>query len=142
MAKVKGSSVLVKVNTGTAEAPVWTNVAGQTGGTLERSRETIEATTKDSATKEFMVGHKEWSIACEGLYVVGDAGYQALEAAYDAGEFMLVIFELHDGSYYEGLALPTELPIEAPADDLMSWSTTFQGSGDLIKKPAPVVGEE
>jgi TP901-1 family phage major tail protein len=44
---MRGIDILVKVNTGTAQTPTYTAVAGQRGATLNRSAETIDLTNKE-----------------------------------------------------------------------------------------------
>lgn len=131
---IKGKGVLIKVNTGTNENPVYTTVAGQKGATLNQSRETLEATTKDNDYKEFLAGYGEWSIEAEGLLQLEDEGFSKLEEAFNSGELVQVQFAMPSGDIYEGMAVITDLPIEAPYDDLVSYSCTLQGSGQLVKK--------
>lgn len=137
MAAIKGKAIVISINAGTAEAPQWVAVAGQQGGTLNRSVDTIETTTKDSVTKEFIHGDDEWSIECDGLYQVGDEGFAQLEDAYMAKEMIQARIALPGkaGQFniYTGMALITELPIEIPSDDTVTYSTTLQGTGLLAK---------
>lgn len=133
---IKGKGVLIKVNTGTEATPVWTKVAGQTGATLNRSVETLEATTKDNDSKEFLGGYDEWSIEAEGLLQLGDAGFEKLEEAFMAKALVKAQFAMPNGDIYTGMAVITDLPIEAPMDDLVTYSVTLQGSGSLAKTEA------
>ena len=43
-----GVDFLLKVNTGTAETPVWTVIGGQRGATLSLTAEQIDASNKQS----------------------------------------------------------------------------------------------
>lgn len=133
MAK-KGLDILISVNTGTTELPAWTVVGGQRGATLGRSAETFDATSKDSdGWKEFEAGLKEWSIEADGLLIETDEGYQALEEAYLNSEKVMVQIASTTGAKYSGLAVVTDLPIEAPYDDLATYSCTLTGTGTLNK---------
>ena len=136
MGSIKGVDVAVKVNTGTEGAPIWTMIGGQKGATLNRSVETIENTSKSSnGWKEFDYSFKEWGIDADGLLVQDDAGFEALENAFMNSLSVKLEMGMPNGDIYEGTALVTELPIEAPYDDFATYSTKFQGSGALVKTP-------
>lgn len=137
MGQVKGIDFLVHVNTGTDILPVYTKVGGQRGATLNRSAETLETTSKDSAGfKEFESAFKEWSIEADGLLVEADEGFKALEEAFMGSKKVKVQVATTSGSKYEGLAIITDLPLEMPYDDMATYSVTLQGSGTLTKNPA------
>lgn len=134
MAQIKGIDIAISVNTGTAEVPVYTKVGGQRGATLNRSAETMETTSKDSDDfKEFEYGFKEWSLDADGLFVVDDAGFAALEDAYMTSEKVKVQVAMPSGVKYEGMAIISDLPLEFPYDDMTTYSATLQGSGVLAK---------
>lgn len=134
MAYEKGVSVLLKVNTGTDLLPVWTAVGGQRGATLNRSADTIETTSKDSTGyKSYAYGFKDWSIDADGLLVTDDAGYGELEDAFIAGTTIKVDVVMASGDKYSGDVIITDFPIEAPYDDMTTYSVTLQGSGALTK---------
>lgn len=132
---VKGIDFLLYANTGTDAVPVWTKIAGQRGATLNRSAETMESTSKDSTGwKEFEQSFKEWSIEAEGLLVDGDAGYLELEEAFNNGTKLKVELKMDTaGDKWTGSVIVTDLPVEMPYDDLVSYSVTLQGSGALTK---------
>lgn len=133
MAK-KGIDFVINVNTGTDALSVWTKVGGQRGASLSRSADTFEATTKDSlGWKEFEAGFKEWSIEADGLVLTSDVAYTALETAYTTGAKVKVQIEDGSGSDYAGFAIVTDLPIDMPYDDLVTYSCTLQGTGALEK---------
>lgn len=137
MAQIKGIDFIISVNTGTEEVPVYTKVGGQRGATLNRSADTFESTNKDSGDfKEFEYGFKEWSVDADGLLVVSDTGFSALELAYMDSKKVRIQVGLPSGMKYEGLAIITDLPIEMPYDDLVTYSCTFQGSGILQRTEA------
>ena len=127
-----GIDVVLKVNTGTTQSPVWTTVAGQRGATLNRGAETIEATYKGSgAWKSYLVGFKEWSIDCDGLYVFGATEFQALENAFVNGTPIEVEIVDANSKGFKGSALITDFPIEAPYDGELTYKVTLQGTGAL-----------
>lgn len=113
-------------------------VAGQRGGTLNREYETIDVTSKDGdgfITEEYGMG--SWSIEGDGLLVESDAGFLALEDAFDNAEYVKVRFETAAGNKYEGTCLITDFPVEAPYDDAATYSITLNGKGKYTKVATP-----
>ena len=79
---MKGLDVLIKVNVGTAEEPEYVAVGAQRGASLSRSAETLDKTSKDSdGWQESLAGLKSWTISTDGLLILDDEGYEALENA-------------------------------------------------------------
>lgn len=108
-------------------------LAGQRNATLSRSAETIDATSKDSVGfwKESLAGFKEWSIDCDGAFIESDAAYKILETAFVNSENVNVYLELPSGTKYRGNCTITDFSLEAPYDDLVTYSISLQGSGAL-----------
>lgn len=130
----KGIDILVSVNTGTDVAPVWEVVGGQRSATLNRSAEAIDTTNKVTGQwKKSISGFKEWSVDCDGLLVADDAGYVALETAFNAGEEVEIKIAEGEVLKYSGMAIITDFPVEAPYDDVATYSVAFTGSGELAK---------
>lgn len=132
----RGIDLLVKIDD--------TVVALQKGATLNRSADTIDTTTKDSAGwKEFVQSFKEWSIDCDGLYTLPTAGgtdsFSLLEQYFESGEAVTVEFALADPSNlttgdtegFTGQAIIVDFPLEAPMDDSLTFSVSLQGTGAL-----------
>lgn len=135
MSDVRGIDVLIKINTGTDELPKMEKVGGQRGATLNRSADTLESTSKDSeGFKAFEYSFKEWGVDADGLLVDGDEAFEALEDAYMNDKKVEIQMALPSGTVYSGLALLTDFPIEAPYDDLATYSVSFTGAGKLNKK--------
>ncbi|WP_342045986.1 phage major tail protein, TP901-1 family [Bacillus sp. OTU530] len=132
----RGVNFLIYVNTGTTETPVWTKVAGQRGGTFNRDVETIDTTSKDSTWSELDYGFASWSIEGDGLLVENDVAFVELEDAFMSKTIVKVRFETAAGAKYEGNALITSLPIEAPYDDAATYSITLTGTGAPTKTAA------
>jgi TP901-1 family phage major tail protein len=112
-------------------------VASQRNVTLNREKETIDVTSKDSAGwKEFLQGSKSWSLDCDGLVEEGDSGYEAIKTMWlGAPGAALTEIELilPDGSEYSGSAIVTSLSNEGPMDDAETFKASFQGSGILAE---------
>lgn len=108
-------------------------LAGQRNATLSRSAETIDATSKDTAGfwKESLAGFKQWNIDCDGAFVTDDVAYEILETAFVNSENVNVYLELPSGTKYRGNCTITDFSLEAPYDDLVTYSISLQGSGAL-----------
>lgn len=129
------SGVKVKVYIKDATGKV---LGGQRGATLNRSAETMDATTKDGAGwQENVAGLKSWGIDCDGVFVESDVAYELLEAAFLNGDNVVAYVELPSGTKYEGTCIVADLPIEAPYDDLTTYSVTLTGTGALVKTELP-----
>lgn len=137
MTKMQGMKCLVKiVDSTTPEAPKV--LAGQRNATLNRSAETLDATSKDTTGywKENLQGFKEWSVDCDGVLVESDAAYEILETKFLNSENVDVVIEMGSGTTYKGNAVITDFPIDMPYDDLVTYSLSLMGSGSLTKTPA------
>lgn len=114
-------------------------LAGQQGASLSRSAESIDATSKDSEGywNESLQGFKSWSIDCDGAFVTDDEAYAILETAYLNSENVEIYLEMPSGKKYEGAATITDNSLDFPYDDLVTYSLSFQGSGELKIVDAP-----
>lgn len=131
MKKVAGMKVKLYIMDGISGKVL----AGQKNATLNRSAETIDSTSKDSDGnwKESVPGYKEFSIDADGAFVANDEAYEILETSYVNGEAVKAYLEFPSGSKYVGSCIITDLPLEIPFDDLVSYSVSLQGSGALVK---------
>lgn len=128
----KGIDFIIKVNTGTAETPVYTSVGGQRGAALNRATETIDSSSKDSnGWQESDVGLKNWGIETDGLLIEDDTAYGKLETAYMASDTVKVQLSTPAEKTYTGDAIITDFPIDAPYDDVATFSISLQGTGAL-----------
>jgi TP901-1 family phage major tail protein len=128
--KIAGVDVLVKVG----EPAIV--VGAQSGATINRSANVIETTDKTSngwVTK--VAGTKEWSIEMDAFMVVGDLGYKAMNDAFKNGSEIDVECEVA-GINYQGKALISDFPIEAPQDDAVTFTVTLEGTGELLETDA------
>ena len=124
----------VKVKVSIKDSTTGKVLAGQRGATLNRSADTIDATSKDGAGwQQNIAGLKSWSIDADGIFVESDEAYDILENAYLNSEEVTASIVLPSGSQYEGLVIITDLPLEAPHDDLVTYSVSLTGSGQLTK---------
>jgi|SRR5690625_356779 len=110
-------------------------VAGQQGLTINRTKDSIEVTSKDTVGgwKSYIGGMKEWSIDNDGLWVGSDDSHKSLSQAFHDDELVClkVINQKEEESLFGGLATITDYPIEAPYDDAVTYSITLEGNGPL-----------
>lgn len=111
-------------------------ISGQQGLTINRSADSIEITTKDTAGgwKSKIAGMKEWSIDNNGLYVPNDESHGILSQAFDDSDpvCIKIINGKRKVGMFGGLAVITDYPLEAPYDDAMTYSLTLEGMGALV----------
>ena len=118
-------------------------ISGQQGLTINRSADTIEITSKDTlgGWKSKIAGMKEWSIDNDGIYMLDDESHKLLSKAFENGDpiCLKVVNAKAKKGMFGGLAVITDYPIEAPYDDSVTYSLTFEGMGalvDLTSNPA------
>ncbi|MCX2828364.1 phage major tail protein, TP901-1 family [Bacillus pseudomycoides] len=129
MAKITGMNCKLYIK----DATTGKLLAGQRNATLNRSAESIDATSKDTAGfwKESLQGFKEWSVDADGAFVESDEAYGLLEQAFIDSTNVVVYLQLPSGTKYEGSCTITDFRLEMPYDDLVTYSISLQGSGAL-----------
>lgn len=131
---VAGKDVLLCIYDNSGENLI--AVAGQQGLTTNRSADTVETTSKDTAGdwKSYQPGMKEWSIDVDGIYVKNDQSHKILSRAFENGDpvCVKVVDKKAQEGLWGGLAYVTDYPIEAPYDDSMTYSMTLTGAGALV----------
>lgn len=136
---VRGVAVLIEVQDVTTGQ--YNKVAAQRGGTLNRSADTLDASSKEDygwANNE--AGIKSWSIDCDGLFVENNQGFDDLNAAWVNGDCVRVRVRFPSGLTYVGNAIITDFPIDFPYDDAVTYSITFEGKGALVSaQTAPTI---
>jgi TP901-1 family phage major tail protein len=132
--KIAGVDVLVEVGE--------TVVGGQSSASLSRSMNVIETTDKTSGGWVTKIGGtKEWSIEADAFMVIGDQGYKALSDAFKNRTEVDVTIQVGTGIgsiTFTGKALVTDLPMEFGSDDAVTFSVTFDGTGELLETIATV----
>ncbi|MBA5746695.1 TP901-1 family phage major tail protein [Aerococcus sp. 150760007-1] len=138
---IAGKDILLSVWDSTGSKLI--AVAGQQGLTINRDKDTIEVTSKDSqGWKQNIVGFKEWSIDNDGVYVRDHESHGLMKEAFDGDDPVLikVTNQKAKTDLFGGLALVTSYPIEAPYDDAVTYTVTLTGTGalvDLEDTPSP-----
>lgn len=125
--KIKGLEVLLYVGSNV--------VAGQRGASLSMSADDIDITDKTTeGYKAFLAGLKEWSISCDGLVCVGDAGYDALVDAFLNAEEVQVQLKNEAGTFgYQGTVSIASMDFDAQYDDALTYSCELKGASALQK---------
>jgi TP901-1 family phage major tail protein len=85
-----GSDLLILVNTGTPSVPTYSVVGCQRDASIERTAAEIDVSCKDGADYRGLPGRRKSTLTLDKLYVPTDDDYQALEAAYQNGELILI----------------------------------------------------
>lgn len=133
MAKIKGAAVFVYINTGTEGSPVWTKVGGQREATFDRGSSVIDVTDKDSGgDEENLPGDRNWGISFGAFLIEDNAGWLAVESAFDGSlqkqyQFRTVGFN------YMGKATVESLSMAGAKGDAGVTSFTLKGTGALAK---------
>lgn len=135
MEKMRGMTCKVYIVDPVEEEKI---LGGQRGATLNRSAETLDATSKDTEGfwKETLQGFKEWSIDTDGLLIESDEAYSVLEEKFLKSENVDVLVIMGSGTKYKGNAVITDFPLEMPYDDMVTYSLSLTGSGALEKTEA------
>ena len=135
--KVKGMDIMLEVGN---EEGTTQQLGGQRSATLNRTSEAMDATNKtNNGWKEYVAGFREWSVECDGLVLESDSSYNVLEEAFFNNTPIIATMKMPSGTIYEGEVLVAEFPIEAPYDDLATYTATLTGAGELKKKTQPEV---
>jgi len=142
-----GGDMMIFISTGSTNYPI----AFSNNATLERNRDTIEVSNKDSdGNKEYIYGDKSWSMTSDALYsyvlLSGNTrnSYDELFTMMESNTPVNVSFARKTGTNpnwtvdstyktYTGTALIASLPLTAPNNDLASFSIKLQGTGALTQ---------
>ena len=130
MAVTRGLDILVHVGA--------KSVGGQKGCTLTMEADTIDTSNKnDAGWASFIGGAKQWSVSCDGQFVVDDEGQKAIMDAFIAGtEVEVEMKNTGEKIYYKGKACITSVEVDAQFDDVATLAVEFQGLGALAVSKA------
>ena len=110
-------------------------IAGQQGLTINRSKDSIEITSKDTkgGWKSKIGGMKEWSVENDGLYVASDESHKELGQYFEGDDpvCIKIVDTKNKRGMFGGLAIVTDYSLEAPYDDAMTYSISLEGMGAL-----------
>lgn len=114
-------------------------IGGQRGASFNPEVGTIDATYKQTSGWAYNIpGQGSWSVDTDGIVLFGEEGSSELEAntfelhrAFKEKEVVeLSIEDENSGLNISGQAIMTSFPMEFPQDDVVTWSTSFQGQGE------------
>lgn len=136
---IKGADMLLYVNTGTVDLPVYTKVGGQRSAELSRSVEQIDVTTKDTeGFRAFETTFQEWGVSCEALMVLDDTAFDLLETSFNNNARLKIQLKTANGIGYEGEVVITEFPISFDYEDISTVSIEMAGASPLVRMtPTP-----
>lgn len=88
--RMNGNDVLMLVNTGTPESPVYAELTGQRDMSMGRTRPWIDLGAKGDDVEVGSVGRRSYPLTVDVIYDPTDTAYLALVAAFEAKETILV----------------------------------------------------
>ena len=123
----------ISMNTGTAAAPVWTEVANVTDFSgFDGAAAEIDVTTLKSKAKEKRVGLQDWSAVNMAIDInLAEPSHQALLAAKKAGTKKMFKATLSDGTEIDFRAFVKSFPIGATVDDVYKGTVALTITGDI-----------
>lgn len=146
MLPTDGVDFLIKVNTGTEAAPVWTALGGQRSATFKLQADEIDASAKTNPDgtpakgwKSTIPGQRSWGIDADALILTGDtaeetdAAYDKLEECYLNRTPVNVQYIKKNGTKWQGKATITDLSEDTPHDDVATYKVTLSGIGEPTK---------
>ena len=133
MAKVKGESIYVKVNTGTEGSPVWTKVGGQKDASMTQGLGEIDVTDKDSlGWEENLPGNRTLEVEFDAFLIEDDAGFVEMKKGFwDRKDLHLQL--ITPTKTYAGKFRLSELSLEGPADDAGTVSFSLKATGAVLE---------
>lgn len=110
-------------------------IGGQRGASLSFTRDTLNTSSKDASgwTDAIAAPFKSWSVEADGLYAIGEKGFEALESAFMSGEKISIELKTVGGTKYSGLVIITEMSLEMPHEDLVTYNVSMIGCGALLR---------
>lgn len=113
-----------------------TKIGGQKSTSISMSADTIDASCKDAGDWYINIsGPKQWSASCDGIVYLNDEGYKAAVNAFMNSTAITAVFKNEAGTInYEGEAYITSLDLDAPYEDLTTYSMELSGAGKLKDK--------
>lgn len=93
---LNGSSLLILVNTGTLETPIYSAVGSQRDASVDENTEIIDYSNKESRNRRVGPGRYSSTVSLDALYVPGDAAYAVLRVAMRDGTTVVIAKEESD----------------------------------------------
>ena len=108
-------------------------LAGQLNATLNQTMLPIDITNKiNGEWQENLGGIKQWSVACDGMYVKSAETYDLLQTAFKNNSLIDVEVSM-DNVRYTGKALLIEFPIISSYNLTSKYRVRLLGDGELSR---------
>jgi len=135
MAKTQGKDILVYINTGTEESPVWTLVGGQKNASMDFSQSSIDTTDKDSnGWKERELGNREVKVDFDSFLIEDDEGWLELKKGLIGENHQKCHVKLETASYeYIGKFIMEDLNVEGANEDMGGVSFSLVSDGPVTE---------
>jgi TP901-1 family phage major tail protein len=135
---MRGVDILIYVESPTSPG-TFVAVGGQRGAKFSEKSETIDVTNKLSGGyKENDYGLGEWSVDCDGVYIIGNSQLLQLRDAMRNKTLVKCRWtETGNSTIDEGYALVTSREIEAPYDAEVTYKVELTGTGKPTLVMAP-----
>lgn len=133
--KIAGVDVLLQVK-GSDNKLI--TIGGQTGASLSRTAETIDVTDKSSGGwGSSMAGLKSFSISCDGFVVLGDAGQDALDTAFENRTPIQCSIRVGAsneavGKTYNASVYITDYSLDFAQDNAVTYTLELVGASPLV----------
>lgn len=127
--EVLGNVVLLAVNVGTIDTPVWEPVASQRNVTFNESRDLVDVSSKDTDAQKNLPGRYSSTVTLQHLYIPGSGSYLKLRQAMREGSTIKVRRREFGADLEEADATLTNLTGEFPDMGAAVCSATLNVSG-------------
>ncbi|MDW0112156.1 phage tail tube protein [Sporosarcina saromensis] len=137
---ILGADVALFVDKSTTGFPMYNMIGGQKGASLSQSTAMHEYTHKGEGgqVKRYIPGSTEWSLECDGLFMIDDQATSDFLKAYNEKRELKIELRMPDNKKYAGKVLIENFDLEFSEDDTASYSTTLLGNGALeLVEPDP-----
>lgn len=110
-----------------------TSIAYISGFDLKLDKSVADVIQFGAGWKEKLPTVKDWSGSCDGTAAFATAGNQkALLDAFINDTVVTIGIYLNETTYFEGTALISSMSLSAAADDKVSITAEFAGSGAIV----------
>ena len=120
---MNGKQILVLADTGSG---TYESVAEQTGVSWESTTNLITADSKDDDHTKWLPGKKDDTLSLEAAYVPDDPAYQAIKAARDNGEPIILRRSENGTEVEEAEAFVSTISGDGPDNERATISIEFQ----------------
>jgi TP901-1 family phage major tail protein len=134
-AYMKGLEMLLKIDTSTSGAPVYTSVAGMQSKGINFDQELVDVTNQDSPGRWrellFGVGVRKVSFSADGNFTNSAAGTAVMQAFLAGTPKMWQVIVPGMGTF-TGLFAITKFDFKGPHDKELSFSFHLESAGEVV----------